>query len=73
MHNIINVAAHREAILWSPVQAGNCCVPYLLIAMAMMTGSQPEYSSSRVDGILLAISTHRGHRATNTAHTSGLA
>lgn len=49
------------------------CVLYLLMAMAMMTGSQPEYRSSLVDGILLAISTHRGHNATNTAHTSGLA
>lgn len=46
---------------------------YLLMAMAMMTGSQPEYSSSLVDGIFLAISTHRGHMATNTEHTSGLA
>lgn len=42
------------------------------MAMAMMTGSQPEYSTSLVDGIFLAISTHRGHMATNTAHTSGL-
>lgn len=41
--------------------------------MAMMTGSQPEYRSSLVDGIFLAISTQRGHNATNTTHTSGLA
>lgn len=44
---------------------------YLLMAMAMMTGSQPEYNTSRVAGLLRASMTQIGSRATKKAHTRG--
>ena len=44
---------------------------YLLMAMAMMTGSQPEYSTSLVDGLRRASTTQTGSRATKKAHTRG--
>lgn len=44
---------------------------YLLMAMAMMTGSQPEYSTSLVAGLRRASTTQTGSRATKKAHTRG--
>lgn len=44
---------------------------YLLMAMAIMTGSQPEYNTSLVAGLLRASTTQTGRRATKKAHTSG--
>lgn len=44
---------------------------YLLMAMAMMTGSQPEYSTSLVAGLLRASTTQTGSNATKKAHTRG--
>lgn len=44
---------------------------YLLMAMAMMTGSQPEYSTSLVAGLRRASITQTGSRATKKTHTSG--
>lgn len=44
---------------------------YLLMAMAMMTGSQPEYNTSFVAGLLRASTTQTGSRATKKAHTRG--
>lgn len=44
---------------------------YLLMAMAMMTGSQPEYNTSLVAGLLRASTTQTGSRATKKAHTRG--
>lgn len=49
--------------------AGNSS--YLLIAIAMMTGSQPEYSTSRVAAFFLAMMNQMGSRATKKAHTRG--
>lgn len=45
--------------------------PYLLIAIAMMTGSQPEYSTSRVAAFFLAMMIQMGSRAMKKAHTRG--
>lgn len=37
----------------------------------MMTGSHPEYSTSRVAGFFLAMMIQRGSSATKKAHTKG--
>lgn len=41
------------------------------MAMAMMTGSQPEYSTSRVAEFLLAMTIQMGSREMKKAHTKG--
>lgn len=58
----------------SPPRAGRAAGgerAYLLMAMAMMTGSQPEYSTSLVAGLRRASITQTGSRATKKAHTRG--
>lgn len=44
---------------------------HLLMAMAMMTGSQPEYSTSLVAEFLLAMMIQMGSRDRKKAHTKG--
>lgn len=57
------------------MRGGRGCVlragAYLLMAMAMMTGSQPEYNTSLVAGLRRASTTQTGSRATKKAHTRG--
>lgn len=54
-----------ERLLWGQGQ------PHLLMAMAMMTGSQPEYSTSRVAEFLLAMMIQMGSREMKKVHTKG--
>lgn len=45
--------------------------PYLLMPMAITTGCQPEYSTSRVASFLLVMMTQMGSTAAKQTHTKG--